>query len=42
MVREAWAVGENGGHNLDLIQQKIKMCSEELRAYGLPKTNLNT
>ena len=42
VVREAWAAGENDGHGLDLIQQKIKMCSEELRAQGLPKTNLNT
>ena len=42
MVREAWAAGENGGHGLDLIQQKIKTCSEELRAWGSPKTNLNT
>ena len=42
MFREAWAASENGGYDLDLIHQKIKMCSEELKAWGSTKTNLNT
>ncbi|XP_075650022.1 uncharacterized protein LOC142620549 [Castanea sativa] len=42
VMLDAWATGEIEGHRLEMIQHKIKTCSEVLRAWGSAKTYPNT